>query len=113
MRCSNDGSSSLVTPNCDAALRRIRRKDRCLSVWVDAISINQVDLEERNSQVSMMWDIYASAVFTLVCLDQGDSDSDVALKFVRRAAFFYEHLHLRDMLPKRSVFSYHMLGTGM
>ena len=32
-----------------------------LQIWADAVCINQNDLEERSSQVSMMCDIYKDA----------------------------------------------------
>ncbi|KAK2016429.1 hypothetical protein LZ32DRAFT_655763 [Colletotrichum eremochloae] len=39
-------------------------------VWVDSISINQYDLKERASQVSIMGNIYAEATFVLIWLDE-------------------------------------------
>lgn len=39
-----------------------------INLWVDAICINQSSIPERNSQISMMGDVYASAVETLVYL---------------------------------------------
>ena len=58
----------LVTKNCMAALQRYRiAVDRL--IWVDAICINQFDLEERGQQVSLMREIYESASRVLIYAD--------------------------------------------
>ena len=57
-----------VTRNCMAALQRYRiAVDRL--IWVDAICINQFDLEERGQQVSLMREIYESASRVLIYAD--------------------------------------------
>lgn len=50
-----------VTVNLFNALRRLRRAKETLLLWVDAICINQTDLEERGSQVAIMGEIYSKA----------------------------------------------------
>jgi hypothetical protein len=40
-------------------------------IWVDALSINQSDIQERNKQVSIMRDIYRNAKSTVVWLGDG------------------------------------------
>ena len=57
-----------VTANCLSALKHLRLKDRPRRVWVDAICINQHDMEERNAQVRMMARIYRTASRTVVYL---------------------------------------------
>jgi hypothetical protein len=57
--CSQDFEA---TKNLEAAMRRIRDQKSPLIIWVDAICINQKDIQERNSQVSMMRSIYKDAV---------------------------------------------------
>jgi hypothetical protein len=56
-----------ATKNLAAALRHISsmllRKDQVLLLWIDAISINQQDIQERNQQVAVMTEIYESAAF--------------------------------------------------
>lgn len=108
----NDSSSILVTPNCYAALARLRHKTRIQVLWVDAICIDQADVKERNSQVSKMIDIYQSADRTFVWLGNNDSGSDRALKFVRRASFFYRHPWLKRLLLYNGIQSWNKLGTG-
>lgn len=108
----NGSSSILVTSNCHNALRRLRRKKNVQILWVDAICINQADTQERNSQVSMMIDIYRSANRTFVWLGDGELGSDSVLKFTRRASFFYRHPWLRRLLLYNGIQSWNSLGTG-
>ena len=66
-----------TTVNLDLALRRIRRLDMALLLWVDQICINQDDLQEKNQQVAIMDTIYQHAWTTLAWLgDDSDNSSD-------------------------------------
>ncbi|KAK3704273.1 Ubiquitin-like protein [Vermiconidia calcicola] len=60
--------SLLVTSNLANALRAVRRADRAILLWVDAICINQQDVEERNHQVQLMRQIYTTAATVNVWL---------------------------------------------
>ncbi|KAF2166515.1 hypothetical protein M409DRAFT_54855 [Zasmidium cellare ATCC 36951] len=51
----------LVSKHLENALRQLRDPTRSVLVWVDALCINQADLEERNKQVSMMKQIFSTA----------------------------------------------------
>lgn len=74
-----------ATTNLESALRHIREHS-CEAteelipanrdVWIDAICINQSDVEERNQQVRMMKDIYSQASHVLIWLGLGDPHSD-------------------------------------
>jgi hypothetical protein len=91
-----------VTTNCLAALRRFRTvADRL--VWVDAICINQFDLEERGHQVSLMRDIYTSAARVLTYLgDKHDLLDTVAERSVsdgQRFDPFHEDLKAIVRMP--------------
>ncbi|PSN74825.1 hypothetical protein BS50DRAFT_452007, partial [Corynespora cassiicola Philippines] len=56
-----------ITKNCGSALRQCRLPhDRIL--WVDAICINQTNLEEQEQQVALMQDICKLAARVLVYL---------------------------------------------
>lgn len=57
-----------IGANLDHALRDLRLYNRPCRIWVDAICINQYDLEERNHQVQQMRDIYAAARNTVIYL---------------------------------------------
>jgi hypothetical protein len=76
-----DGHPFAVTGNLHAALasQSSRIRDEGNHLWVDAICINQEDISERSSQVSLMSRIYKSATHVLAWLGQASSDSDLAL----------------------------------
>jgi hypothetical protein len=75
-----DGKSFVVTPNLHVALLHLRPSagSNSMRLWVDAVCINQNDSIERNSQVAMMQDIYASAAQVTIWLGEEDEDSDTA-----------------------------------
>lgn len=50
-----------VTTNLLLALRYLRRQDEARTFWIDAICINQRDIQERNQQVTRMTAIYRHA----------------------------------------------------
>jgi len=60
-----DGHPFSITPNLHSALRHLRQAsggyDCQVPLWVDALCINQGDMDERSQQVAMMRDIYTSA----------------------------------------------------
>lgn len=51
----------LVTRNLMAALKTVRRPKEAVKFWVDAICINQADLEEKKTQIPLMGRIYQQA----------------------------------------------------
>ncbi|KAK8058831.1 HET-domain-containing protein [Apiospora phragmitis] len=67
------GRPHSVSANLYAALRRLRQKTTSRVMWIDAICINQDDLEERAAQVTLMKQVYSKAREVLIWL--GDSIS--------------------------------------
>lgn len=57
-----------MTVSLGTALQAFRHAEDVRILWADALCVNQEDPEERNSQVSMMGDIYRSASRVLVWL---------------------------------------------
>lgn len=51
--------------------------------WVDALCINQSDIQERNAQVTQMRRIYSQARFIAIWLGPGADDSDLAIEAYR------------------------------
>lgn len=51
----------LITPNCKAAMNRLRLESKSRYLWIDAICINQEDYEEKTKQVAMMAGIFTAA----------------------------------------------------
>ncbi|TGO43539.1 hypothetical protein BOTNAR_2699g00010 [Botryotinia narcissicola] len=65
------GHDVQVTSNLFDALHRLRSDDGVTqNIWVDALCINQKDLEERSWQVQMMGRVYAAASRVIVWLGE-------------------------------------------
>lgn len=71
-----------ITKSLHQALRSIRSTKRKRALWVDAVSINQSDHEERSHQVSLMRHIYQNAHSVLIWLGERDEDSKIAIRFL-------------------------------
>lgn len=63
-----NGCETEVTKNLAEALRHLRHESESRYLWVDALCINQQDVEEKGHQVAMMKDIYAYSKDVLVWL---------------------------------------------
>lgn len=61
-----------VTSSCASALRRLRFTSQERMLWVDALAIDQSNLQERNQQVAQMARIYSGASQVLVYLGEED-----------------------------------------
>ncbi|KAF4636427.1 hypothetical protein G7Y89_g1661 [Cudoniella acicularis] len=81
-----DGTTLPATTNLVAALRQIRDATKPLVLWVDAICINQNDVNERNHQVQLMALIYKSASIVFSWLGLAADDSDLAIEYIGQMA---------------------------
>ncbi|KAK8201634.1 heterokaryon incompatibility protein-domain-containing protein [Phyllosticta capitalensis] len=68
-----------LTPNCFWALIALRKKFGAITIWIDAICINQKDKEEKRTQLPLMGEIYSWAHCTYVWLGEGSEKSDRAM----------------------------------
>lgn len=68
----------LVSANLDAALRHLRRRESPIRLWVDAVCINQGDIDEKNHQVQQMRSIFSAASETIIWLGEGGGNTSVA-----------------------------------
>lgn len=79
-----DSFSLSIRENLFCALHRLRRKDVNVTLWVDALCIDQENTAEKTSQLGCMPDIYSQA--RMVCIWLGESDnerrSDKAMDFI-------------------------------
>lgn len=92
-----DGTRVQVTASLASALRHIRDSPPPspsgepatvqIILWVDAVCINQADIQERNQQVPMMKDIYSGAHGVTIWLGEGDALSDHVLDHCRNDRF--------------------------
>jgi hypothetical protein len=83
-RISCDGKSIAVTSNLKRALQQIRLPGATLTFWIDAICINQGDVDERSAQVQLMDVIYQKASTVVVWLGNATQDSPAAFKLMRQ-----------------------------
>jgi hypothetical protein len=83
-----DGLDFSVTSNLESALRNICFVKGDGFLWIDAICINQSDIPEKNGQVTMMAEIYATASLTLVWLGECNSAISDAIDMLEAARVF-------------------------
>jgi hypothetical protein len=77
-----------VTVNLDVALRNIRRPAGLSPrrLWIDAICINQMDLEERGHQVQCMQQIFSYATRVLAWIGEGSTCTSKAMLFLEQVS---------------------------
>ncbi|KAF4857009.1 Heterokaryon incompatibility protein 6, OR allele [Colletotrichum siamense] len=68
-----------VTPNLASFLRQRREEERTVVLWVDAVCINQQDIEERKFQVMIMGMVYLKCAAITVWLGPESENSDMAI----------------------------------
>ncbi|KAK0641412.1 heterokaryon incompatibility protein-domain-containing protein [Cercophora newfieldiana] len=131
-----DGSGCItgylqVRANLDSALRHLRLPDRSRLLWIDAICINQEDLEDRSQQVCRMGSIFSLAQRVVVWFGPGSASSRLALSTLedlgRKVVSTKEYYicphpdevpempcwSLTDMVPPYSEATWHALGELM
>lgn len=75
-----------VTQNLSGALRRLRQADNTRRVWIDALCINQKDLDERAQQVSFMREIYSRAKRVVIWLGPDNGLAAKAISIITYAS---------------------------
>ncbi|KAK5683606.1 hypothetical protein LTS10_005139 [Elasticomyces elasticus] len=75
---TTNGWPFMVTGNLYAALEKLRDADEEVLLWIDAISIEQSNLDERSRHVTYMHIVYQQAVSVIVWLGRASEDSDEA-----------------------------------
>ncbi|KAI1871279.1 uncharacterized protein JN550_004724 [Neoarthrinium moseri] len=82
-----------ITANCEAAIRNLQRRHEyrllngagTLTVWIDAICVNQDDMKERSHQVEMMRAIYSGARHVSVYLGEDTGSSAHAIHTLNKS----------------------------
>lgn len=72
----------MVTENLEIALRHLRLPDKALTLWVDALCIDQSDEMEKTEQVQQMREIYSRATLVLAWLGPAAGYSDIAMEWI-------------------------------
>lgn len=97
-----DGADLAVTSNVFHALQELRLGARVRCVWIDAICINQDDVQERSYQVTLMRNIYSTAAGVIVWLGPSQPPTLQAWKAMRSIEE-YEKSLLNEQAKKPSV----------
>jgi hypothetical protein len=79
-----NGSTMHVTLNLYTALQHLRFGDEDRILWIDAICINQDNIQERRHQVQRMSLVYKEAEQVVVWLGQGTEESDLIMDSMKR-----------------------------
>ncbi|EJT69606.1 hypothetical protein GGTG_13222 [Gaeumannomyces tritici R3-111a-1] len=90
-----DGYKRPVTAALERALRRFRRPDASLVMWIDQLCINQADEGEKEKQIPLMGRVYAQSSNTLVWLGDAAPGSAKAIALLEQIA---REMHM-DMKP--------------
>jgi hypothetical protein len=101
-----NGRSVKITRNLYRALQCFRLKSKPRRLWVDAISIDQSNLQERNSQVAIMASIYKRAQKVLVWLGPDDHSDQAAIRLIEKIGRTYCSNH---GTPPQEVWNTHNL----
>lgn len=72
-----------VTDNLYTALKYLRSTDRVRTLWIDAVCIDQENVEERSAQVTRMADIHRSASKVIIWLGPAADNSEIAMETLR------------------------------
>ncbi|CZR36167.1 uncharacterized protein FPRO_03573 [Fusarium proliferatum ET1] len=71
-----------ITQSCYEALTSLRESCQSLTIWVDAICINQGDNSEKEQQIMLMGSIYTCAEIVYVWLGVGNTKTDQAAEYI-------------------------------
>ncbi|KAI1157581.1 heterokaryon incompatibility protein-domain-containing protein [Nemania serpens] len=78
-----NGHDVPVRHNLALALRYLRSATHPLTIWIDAICINQDDIDERNAQVALMTLVYSRAIAVVAWMGLNGPDALSALRAFR------------------------------
>ncbi|KAH8807101.1 heterokaryon incompatibility protein-domain-containing protein [Xylogone sp. PMI_703] len=85
----NDGLLN-VTINLKEALLHLRHRSEERVIWIDAICINQEDLQERAQQVGIMREIYETSSKVVVWLGKEENNSGLGIELCEKLNDFFE-----------------------
>ncbi|KFA79197.1 hypothetical protein S40288_02391 [Stachybotrys chartarum IBT 40288] len=71
-----------MTSNLDKALRRLRSRTAKITLWVDAVCIDQTDVAEKHHQVPLMARIYTQAETVLSWLGEATQHSATGMEIL-------------------------------
>lgn len=93
-----DNNRFQITASLDTALRHIRHARLTMNVWADGVCINQMAVDEKNTQVQQMGRIYETAQNTIIFLGELSEDQAVLEELVKISENATQGLPPRDKL---------------
>jgi hypothetical protein len=88
-----EGCPFQATVNLVSALRYLRHEDKTRTLWVDAICIDQSNVQERGHQVAFMAKIYSMAECDILWLgDDPDDEAEKTFKFIQNMGHTFKNL---------------------
>ena len=87
-----DEQPFLITKNLHSALVQLRKDGLDTPIWIDAICINQSDLDERARQVGLMRRIYSQAEMVYIWIGDELTDTEVGVELLHRTSRAVENL---------------------
>ena len=90
-----DGYPIKIRSNLHDFLLRTRAKGTERTLWIDALCINQLDLEEKGLQVKAMRYIYKRARRTLIWLGKEDQHGTIGLDFAQEMSAKFQGIKPR------------------
>lgn len=84
----------LISKNLYIALQHVRPAEKTLTLWIDALCINQRDDAERSAQVQKMQKIYGRASEVLIWLGPEADGSASAIKLASKIAAYWSEQKL-------------------
>jgi hypothetical protein len=78
----NQSPNFPIGGNLEDALCHIRSTNETVTLWVDALCINQENHNEKNHQVQIMREIYRNSEQTCIWLGKAADDSDLAMDII-------------------------------
>jgi hypothetical protein len=83
----NEGTPIEITTNCRDALVALRKRYGVLTIWVDAICIDQQNIQEKSTQIPLMEEIYSWAEHVFIWLGPGNKSSRKAMHWLWKASY--------------------------
>lgn len=97
-----DGTPFLVTRNLHSALHHLCHADVAPAIWIDSVCINQSDVAEKESQVSMMGYVYRGARRVIVWLGEGGGEELEHAKLIRDVTYSLLFQKLTTLATRRA-----------
>lgn len=94
----------LITGNLEIALRHPRHERDPRYMWIDALCIDQKNIEEKNVQVAIMGVIYEKSDLTVSWLGPEENNSNTAIRILQEVADNVEvNWNLRILQPSAAI----------